>query len=154
MAGSDISTDLALLFQRNGQRLRNTIDQISVAHGLVGGLRDYAVLTTLEEQKPKTQSELGELVGLDKTTLMAQLDRLEREGFVERKLDPANRRVRTPVLTPKGKKLQRTITVARRKAVDDIPGMTASELQTLRALLIKLDAACEEAGMKIVGSCV
>src|ERR1700723_4470215 len=31
------------------------------------------VFTTLEEQKPKTQSELAELVGLDKTTLMAQL---------------------------------------------------------------------------------
>jgi DNA-binding MarR family transcriptional regulator len=154
MAADESPIDLAWLLQRNGQRLRSAIDQISVAHGLSGGLRDYIVLTAMEMQKPKTQSELGELAGVDKTTLMALLDRLERDGLVERKLDPTNRRVRTPVLTPKGRDLQTAVTVARLRAADEVPGMTAAELKALRALLIKLDAACEEAGMKIVGSCV
>jgi DNA-binding MarR family transcriptional regulator len=154
MAADESPIDLAWLLQRNGQRLRSAIDQISVAQGLSGGLRDYIVLTAMEMQKPKTQSELGELAGVDKTTLMALLDRLERDGLVERKLDPTNRRVRTPVLTPKGRDLQTAVTVARLRAADEVPGMTAAELQALRALLIKLDAACEEAGMKIVGSCV
>jgi MarR family transcriptional regulator, organic hydroperoxide resistance regulator len=154
MKSDEISSDLAWLLHRNGQRLRSYVDQIATSHGLTGGLRDYIVLTTMEKAQPKTQSELGDLAGIDKTTIMALIDRLEREGLVERKHDPANRRVRIPVLTSKGRKLQATITSARIKAADQVPGMSANEIQTLRALLIKLDAACEAAGIKIVGSCV
>ena len=132
--------------------MRGSVDQVALAHGLSGGLRDYIVLMMMEKAQPKTQSDLGELTGIDKTTLMTSLDRLERDGLVKRKLDPTNRRVRTPVLTPKGKKLQAEITAARLRATDHIPGITANELQMLQALLIKLDAAWEAAGVKIVSS--
>jgi hypothetical protein len=55
-------------------------------------------------------------------------------------------------VTPKGRKVQAALTVARRRAADEVPGMTAGDVKTLRALLVKLDRGCEEAGMKIVGS--
>lgn len=154
MENDQSSTDLAWLLHRNGQRLRGSVDQIALAHGLSGGLRDYMVLMLLEKAQPKTQSELADLAGIDKTTIMALIDRLEREGLVERKLDPANRRVRIPVLTARGRELQAMITTARLRAADQVPGMTPDEMHTLRALLIKLDAACEAAGIKIIGSCV
>jgi hypothetical protein len=59
---------------------------------------------------------------------------------------------RTPVLTTKGRKLQNVVTMERLAA--PIPGMSATELRTLRALLTKLDVACEELGLKTSGSCV
>lgn len=151
VASTDTTQDLAWLLQRCGQRLRAAIDAIAMRNGLSGGLRDYIVLTFLDEKRPKTQNELAQHAGLDKTTLMTVLDRLEREGLVERKLDPNNRRTRTPVTTAKGRKVQHAVTVERLAA--PIPGMSASELRSLRALLTKLDATCEQAGLLISGSC-
>lgn len=149
----DCSRDLAWLLQRNGQRLQAATDRVALSHGLAGGLRDYVVLVLLEQERPRTQVELGQLAGLDKTTLMAALDRLERAGLVERKLDPNNRRVRIPAITAEGTAVQEAITTARR-AAEEVPGMTAKELQTLRKLLVRLDQACEAAGLKSSGSCV
>jgi DNA-binding MarR family transcriptional regulator len=85
--------------------LRVATDAIAVKNGLTGGLRDYMVLLFLATERPKTQSALGRLAGGDKTTLVGVLDRMEQEGFVERKLDPKNRRTRTPVLTAKGEQV-------------------------------------------------
>jgi DNA-binding MarR family transcriptional regulator len=115
MAKGDQCDELVWLLQRAGQRLRAVTDHIAVAHGMSGGLRDYIVLTLLLTARPNTQVELAVLAGVDKTTLMALLDRLEQEGLVERKLDPGNRRVRKPVATPKGEKLQAAVTAARRR---------------------------------------
>ncbi|MDB4928029.1 MAG: transcriptional regulator [Myxococcaceae bacterium] len=149
----DCSRDLAWLLLRNGQRLQAATDRVALAHGLAGGLRDYVVLVLLQEERPRTQVELGQRAGLDKTTLMAALDRLERAGLVERQLDPGNRRVRIPTITPAGSTVREAIADARR-AAEAVPGMTAKELQTLRKLLARLDRACEAAGMKSTGSCV
>lgn len=152
MAAMDPSRDLAWLLQRCGQRLRGATDAIAVKNGLAGGLRDYMVLLFLATERPKTQSELGHLAGVDKTTLMGVLDRMEQEGLVERQLDPKNRRTRTPVLTTRGEKLYGTVT--RERLAVEIPGIGESELRSLSSLLTKLDAACEAAGMTISGSCV
>ncbi|MGV3625736.1 MAG: MarR family winged helix-turn-helix transcriptional regulator [Archangium sp.] len=146
------NNDLAWLLQRNAHRLRNALDVLAVKHGLEG-FRDYVLLMILESEQPQTQMELGQRAQVDKTTLMASLDRLEAAGIVERKLNPTNRRVRTPVMTAKGKKVLNAVSAAR-KASEEIPGMTATELKTLRGLLVKLDAACEAAGMKAPGSCM
>jgi DNA-binding MarR family transcriptional regulator len=148
----DPSRDLAWLLQRCGQRLRVATDAIAVKNGLEGGLRDYIVLICLATERPKTQSELGRLTGVDKTTLMGVLDRMAQEGLVERQLDPNNRRTRTPVLTARGEQVCGKVTTERLAV--EIPGMSAGELRSLSSLLTKLDAACEAAGMMISGSCV
>lgn len=145
--------DLAWLLLRNGQRLQAVTDRVARSHGLDGGLRDYVVLLLLTRAQPRTQVELGQLAGVDKTTLTAVLDRMERDGLVERRLDPDNRRVRIPVATTRGQRLQRTITASRR-AAEEVPGMSAAEIRTLRKLLRRLDEACEAADMKFTGSCL
>ncbi|HEY1098118.1 MAG TPA: MarR family transcriptional regulator [Myxococcota bacterium] len=145
--------DLGWLLQRIGQRLQAATDVVAVEHGLAGGLRDYVLLTLLAQRTPRTQVELGRSAGVDKTTLMAALDRLEADGLVERTLDPDNRRVRIPVATAKGLKIQASVTAARR-AAEEVPGMSAADLRSLRKLLAQLDEACEAAGMTSSGSCV
>lgn len=153
MPADEPCEDLAWLLLRNGQRLQAATDRVAREHGLAGGLRDYVVLLLLTREQPRTQALLGQLAGVDKTTLTAVLDRMERDGLIERRLDPNNRRVRIPVATPRGQRLQRTITASRR-AAEEVPGMTAAEIRTLRKLLLRLDGACEASGMKFTGSCL
>ena len=60
------------------------------------------MLSALDQAPSRTQVELGKALGLDRTTLMAQLDRLERMGLVVRRGDPRDRRTRIPYRRPRG----------------------------------------------------
>jgi MarR family transcriptional regulator, transcriptional regulator for hemolysin len=51
-----------------------------------------------------TQTELAEMVGLDKTTMVVALDELERGGLAERHPAPDDRRARIITVTPAGKR--------------------------------------------------
>jgi MarR family transcriptional regulator, transcriptional regulator for hemolysin len=53
------------------------------------------------------QSRLGELAGLDKTTMVVTMDELERAGLAERRPSPDDRRARIVTVTPKGEQLLR-----------------------------------------------
>lgn len=51
-----------------------------------------------------TQTELAEMVGLDKTTMVVALDELERAGLAERHPAPDDRRARIITVTADGKR--------------------------------------------------
>jgi MarR family transcriptional regulator for hemolysin len=51
-----------------------------------------------------TQTELANLVGLDKTTMVAAVDQLERAGLAERHPAPEDRRARIIAVTAAGKR--------------------------------------------------
>ena len=51
-----------------------------------------------------TQTELAEMVGLDKTTMVVTLDQLERAGLAKRHLAPEDRRARIIAVTAAGKR--------------------------------------------------
>lgn len=51
------------------------------------------------------QSRLGELAGLDKTTMVVTMDELERAGLAERRPSTTDRRARIVAVTPAGEKL-------------------------------------------------
>jgi DNA-binding MarR family transcriptional regulator len=76
-------------------------------HGIQ--LRDYIVLSALDKTPNLTQAELGKALGLDRTTLMSQLDRLERTGLVVRRSDPRDRRTRIPEITEAGNALRANV---------------------------------------------
>jgi DNA-binding MarR family transcriptional regulator len=69
-------------------------------------LRDYIVLSALDKTPNLTQAEFGKTLGLDRTTLMTQLDRLERMGLVVRRSAPRDRRIRIPEITEAGDRLR------------------------------------------------
>lgn len=66
--------------------------------------RTYAVLATAVDAD-LTQKALADAVGLDKTTMVAALDELQRAGLVVREPSPADRRVRLVRLTECGRDL-------------------------------------------------
>jgi DNA-binding MarR family transcriptional regulator len=66
-----------------------------------------------------TQKQLADVVGLDKTTMVAVLDDLERAGFARRVSSPSDRRAHVIEVTPEGrKKLTAANRVARRVQTD------------------------------------
>lgn len=52
-----------------------------------------------------TQSRLGELAGLDKTTMVVTMDKLEQAGLAERRPSATDRRARIVAVTPAGETL-------------------------------------------------
>lgn len=133
--------DLNFLLHRAAQKLGAAAQEASTAHGVT--TRGQLVLTALATEAPRrTQLALGTALGLDKTTLTAELDRLERAGLVIREPDPADRRVRFPAITEAGRKVQSAVQ-ARHTAVENsfTAALDPQERETLRTLLERLIAA-------------
>lgn len=98
--------DLNWLLHRATQRVGAAYADEIAKFGI--SLRGQLVLGALaNEEAQRTQLKLGAMLGLDKTTLTSELDKLERIGLVMRVPDPSDRRVRTPMITDKGRELQK-----------------------------------------------
>ena len=86
-----------------------------------------------------TQTELAEMVGLDKTTMVVALDELERAGLAERHPSPADRRARIVVVTPAGKrKVAEADKVKERVQAEVLGELSAQEGEALMNALAKL----------------
>ena len=57
--------------------------------------------------------------GLDKSTLVPLLDRLERDGLIVRTVSERDRRARIPQATPAGVAMVKTVAIARDAAIND-----------------------------------
>lgn len=95
-----VDSEITWLLHRAAQRMRAATDEQAEQHGI--RLRDHIVLSAIARYPDLTQIELAKSLGLDKTTLMLQLDRMERMGLVVRHLDPRDRRRRIPECTDSG----------------------------------------------------
>ena len=99
-----LDSEITWLLHRAAQRMHAATGEQAERYGLQ--LRDYIVLSALDKTPDLTQGELGKALGLDKTTLMSQLDGLERRGLVVRRSDPRDRRARIPEITDAGQALR------------------------------------------------
>lgn len=129
--------EITWLLHRAAQRMHAVTEAEAAVHGL--GLREYIVLSALHKTPGLTQIELGRALGLDKTTLMSQLDRLEGAGLVERRPDPRDRRARIPVITDEGERL-RGLTAASADAAerDALGAFTDDDVARLRRMLFAI----------------
>jgi DNA-binding MarR family transcriptional regulator len=67
--------------------------------------REWAALSCLDEQYGRSQREVAELLGVDRTTMVALVDELETKGWVRRHPQPGDRRKNTVSLTEQGRDL-------------------------------------------------
>lgn len=115
--GTNAATgDLTWLAHRAAAALGQAFNEVSRQAGLAD-LRDWLVLALISDGPQRTQLEIATELGIDKTTLVAILDRLERDGLIVRELAAHDRRVRIPVATPKGLRVKEQVAVARETAV-------------------------------------
>ena len=81
----------------------------------------WLVLTRLYRRPGASQTELADMLEVDRASAGRMIDRMEKGGWVERRADPGDRRVRRLHLTA----------AARRKQLTRLAARVKSRLQTL-----------------------
>ncbi len=88
---------------------------------------------------PVSQHALGAQLGIDRTTVVELIDDLEKQGVVERRRNPADRRSYALHLTAKGRTVQKRATKAFDAAVDEFFGpLTSAERKALADMLTRM----------------
>lgn len=94
---------LCLHVQRAARMVARRFDEALRPLGLTNG--QFSLLTSLNREQPATMGATATLLAMDRTTLTAALKPLQRGGYVEVTIDPADRRSRRLTLTRAGKAL-------------------------------------------------
>ena len=98
----ELAESLWWLLARAGHHVGNALHGALAAVGLTG--RELCVLS-VAAPGPRPQMAIAAAAGLDKTTMVAAVDALERRGLVRREQDPDDRRVRLVAVTADGLQL-------------------------------------------------
>jgi MarR family transcriptional regulator, transcriptional regulator for hemolysin len=99
-----LASNVCWLLSRANWLQKAEIETALMSTGLTP--RQHQVLTAALDAE-HTQTQLANILGLDKTTMMVALDELEREGLAERRPVPSDRRARLVAVTADGRKLLR-----------------------------------------------
>jgi DNA-binding MarR family transcriptional regulator len=92
---------LCLHTQRAARALARRFDEALRPAGLTSG--QFSLMMSLNRPQPPSIGAVAALLAMDRTTLTAALKPLERRGFVEVTIDPADRRSRLMKLTQAGR---------------------------------------------------
>lgn len=102
----------------------------------------YRLLTLLDRDVRQRLTTLSERLLLSKSTVSRAVDQLESLGWVERTVDPADRRAQHVVLTPLGVERREVIAAAHRDGLEGVFGeLSTGEQEELRRLLGRLRSA-------------
>ena len=94
-----ISSATGYLMFRVGDAARGRIEQELARWRLTG--KELRVLAFAQEE-PRSQQDIARLTGLDRTTMVAVVDKLEGLGYARRERSPADRRKYVVAVTPAG----------------------------------------------------
>lgn len=83
--------DLLILLNDVGRMMRTEADRRARAHGMTRA--QWVMLVRLHRQPGLSQKELAELLEVEPITVARLVDRLQSRGLLERRADPADRRV-------------------------------------------------------------
>jgi DNA-binding MarR family transcriptional regulator len=102
----------------------------------------FALLNVIGAREGAIQQELGAMLGIDPSTMVALVDRLEDAGLAQRRPSPRDRRAREVVITAAGR---RQLAAARSKVADVedevLGGLSGDEREQLLGLLRRALAA-------------
>ncbi|MFE1591136.1 MarR family winged helix-turn-helix transcriptional regulator [Nocardia sp. NPDC058705] len=99
----------------------------------------YRILAALAEFGPASQTELGRRCNMDRSDVVAAINELAEQGFVERTPDPQDRRRNTVTLIKSGDRQLRCLDRALDKVQDDLlEPLPVEDRRTLTDLLTRL----------------
>lgn len=130
---------LLTIAARTGQELaRRRLSPLGLTVQLCGVLNRLAV-------GPVSQHELGDQLGIDRTTMVELIDELEKKGAVVRRRNPADRRSYALSLTPKGRTFQKKAAAAFDAAAQEVfeplkPAEQRELADMLRRVITSADA--------------
>jgi len=98
-------------------------------------------LTYLARNEGVSQKRLAELIEIDPMSLVRILDRMEADGWVERRADPQDRRARSLVVTERARSIIELIwEIAAEARAEALAGLDDAEQSQLMMLLERLHA--------------
>lgn len=121
---------------------RGHIDCVAMAAevlepGLSG--KHFGCMATIADEGPLSQQELGDRLRVDRTTIVALVDELERRGLVARRRNPEDRRAYALEATGEGRRWVRRTSAALARAESALlEGLEPAEREELVRLLQKL----------------
>jgi DNA-binding MarR family transcriptional regulator len=105
-------------------------------HPLGLTVKHYGLLTLLVHEGPVPQGRLGEVMRIDRTTMVALIDDLERAGHVDRTRNPEDRRAYALSATASGKRVQRSAaTLMKRVYNETLSPLSTDERRELQRML-------------------
>ncbi|MFF5075552.1 MarR family winged helix-turn-helix transcriptional regulator [Actinoplanes sp. NPDC000266] len=100
---------------------------------------DFAVLAALQEYGELSQADLGRHLGLDRNNVNGIVTRLENNGHIERRTDPADRRRNIVAATEIGLTYLNDLNALALEVQDELlAALDPAERRQLRALLEKV----------------
>jgi DNA-binding MarR family transcriptional regulator len=127
---------LCFAAQRAARALARRFDEVLRPIGLTSG--QFSLLMSLNQPEPPSVGSIASLLGMDRTTLTANLKPLERQGLVETIVDPADRRGRLLVLTTGGHKRLKAALPVWQRTHTEAERLVQSDAESLRAGLLAL----------------
>ena len=131
-------------FLRTHTHLLRRLEQGLQGHGKIT-LGTYDVLVQLAEapENRLRMSELAEAVLLSRSGLTRLVDRLQKDGLVQRQRDPGDARGMYTVLTANGRQALRDASGVHLAQVSELvlDRLSEAELRELQQLMLKLDPA-------------
>jgi DNA-binding MarR family transcriptional regulator len=107
-----LDRDLLIVLHDVARTLRTRFDQKARAtHAMTRA--QWVILSRLDRQPGMSQNEMATICEVEPITVARLVDRLEARGLVERRADPADRRIRRLHLLPAAKPILETINNAR-----------------------------------------
>jgi MarR family transcriptional regulator, transcriptional regulator for hemolysin len=135
----DLSRQLGFLLKDTSRRYTRRFEERAQALSLT--LPQCRALLHLENNEGVSQKRLSELTEVDPMTLVRILDRMEADGWVQRRFDPADRRAHTLWLTPKSKPvLEHVAHLIAETRAETLHGLSNEERGKLIELLERVHA--------------
>jgi MarR family transcriptional regulator for hemolysin len=145
-ASDSINLRLGFLIHDVSRLRRNLFDQLLKPLGVTRA--QWWVIAHLSRKDGMMQTELASLLDVGKVTLGGLVDRLETGGWVERRADPDDRRMKHVFLTSQAYRLLHEMQLVEKNHNRDIlKGFSKADRQTLVELLTRakrnlLSAVC------------
>jgi DNA-binding MarR family transcriptional regulator len=124
-------------------RTRHQRDQVLKQFGLTPN--EIRAMGDLRSNEGRPMRSLADAWGTDASNATWVVDRLERQGYAERRERPGDRRVKLVRLTPRGAKTKAAVMKAMHQPPPAMDEISAEDLQRLTEILKKLLAAFSDA---------
>ena len=93
-----LDRDPLILLHDAARLMRTRFDQLARAHDMTRA--QWVILARLQRQPGMSQNELAILCDVEPITIARHIDRLEARGYLERRSDPSDRRLKRLHLLP------------------------------------------------------
>lgn len=123
---------LCFAAQRAARALARRFDEAFRPLDLTNG--QFSLLMSLNRPEPAAMGAIADFLGVDRTTLTANLKPLERRGLVAIAADPEDRRSRRLSLTPAGHRLLIAAVPVWQDTIAAVERETGAAAQTRQAL--------------------